>query len=317
MLTTFREMNGYAINARDGELGSVYDLFFDDETWNVRYVVVETGSWLQSRRVLISPLAVLGTDRRGRRVDVELTREQVAASPPIESDIPVSRQKELQYRNYFAWPAYWIGAYYSPVNGTAAPPVFAPDPGIKAATSRGEPMTFNEEAGDPHLRSLRAIGNYHVVTTDGPVGRIADFVIEDWRVRDFVVETGGWLHHRDLLLPPYWVGRVSWEMASVVLNIGSERAFALSEYHGLGDLARNAWDDTDEARAAMMPPMALSLTGQEAELLARLLEHDLCELRMEVGRTDDYGLRQALKRDEAILKKLMERVGGAPAGARA
>ncbi len=295
-------MEGFTINARDGELGSARDLYFDDETWNTRYVVVETGSWLQSRRVLISPLAVQRIDRRKRRVDVDLTCEQVAGSPPVETEIPVSRQKELQYRDYFSWPAYWIGAYYAPIGLTPLPLT-----SMHAATSRGESMTFCEQPGDPHLRSLRAIAGYHVVTHSGPVGRVSDFVLADWRIRDFIVETGGWLHHRDLLVSPHRVDHVSWEMSSVVLNIDSKRVFAGMEYHGLEDLVR------DGADGAGMPssvgdPVTLHLSPEEAELLRRLLAYDLGELKMEIGRTEDFGLRQSLKRDEAMIKDLSARI---------
>src|SRR6185312_15338628 len=110
-MCTTQELYGYRLRAEDGELGMVEDFFFDDETWSVRYVVVETGRWLRSRRVLISPIAIQAVDHADRRLDVRLTRDQIANSPPIESDVPVSRQKELQYRQYFKWPAYWIAAY--------------------------------------------------------------------------------------------------------------------------------------------------------------------------------------------------------------
>ena len=47
------------IDALDGEIGSVHDLYFDDQTWSVRYLVVDTGKWLSGRKVLVSPEAIV------------------------------------------------------------------------------------------------------------------------------------------------------------------------------------------------------------------------------------------------------------------
>ena len=50
-----QSLKGTTIAAKDGEIGSVQDLYFDDLTWTVRYLVVDTGTWLPGRQVLISP----------------------------------------------------------------------------------------------------------------------------------------------------------------------------------------------------------------------------------------------------------------------
>jgi len=58
MLRSMKDLEGYGIRATDGTIGHVKDFCFDDHTWVVRYLVVETGSWLSSRKVLISPIAI-------------------------------------------------------------------------------------------------------------------------------------------------------------------------------------------------------------------------------------------------------------------
>ena len=91
MLKPASGFKGLTIAATDGDIGSVNDLYFDDLSWTIRYLVVDTGTWLPGRQVLISPLSV-------RRVDdkilVDLTRNQVQNSPPVEADKPVNRQQE-------------------------------------------------------------------------------------------------------------------------------------------------------------------------------------------------------------------------------
>ncbi|MGD9000637.1 MAG: PRC-barrel domain-containing protein, partial [Granulosicoccaceae bacterium] len=52
LLHTARELGRYTLLAVDGEIGNVEEFYFDDETWAVRYLVVNTGGWLMGRRVL-------------------------------------------------------------------------------------------------------------------------------------------------------------------------------------------------------------------------------------------------------------------------
>ena len=61
MLRNVTQLEGFVIHATDGELGTVYQLYFDDETWAIRYLTVELG-WLGGRRVLISPISVIHVD---------------------------------------------------------------------------------------------------------------------------------------------------------------------------------------------------------------------------------------------------------------
>src|ERR1019366_871349 len=76
MLTNAAHLKGFVIRATDGELGIVDQIYFDDETWAIRYLIVETGGWLSGRRGLISPISIVHTDLQGKRVDVALTKQQ-------------------------------------------------------------------------------------------------------------------------------------------------------------------------------------------------------------------------------------------------
>jgi len=61
----------------------VKDFHFDDEAWAIRYLVVDAGSWLSSRKVLISPIAAGKPDWDNEQLPVSLAREQVKQSPDI------------------------------------------------------------------------------------------------------------------------------------------------------------------------------------------------------------------------------------------
>ena len=80
--------------ALDGDVGTIKDFYFDDDTWTVRYVVVDTGKWLSGRLVLIPLWALHAPDWDQARIPVRLTRAQVQRSPDIDTHRPVSRQAE-------------------------------------------------------------------------------------------------------------------------------------------------------------------------------------------------------------------------------
>ena len=100
----------YAISATDGQIGHVEDFYFDDDAWVVRYLVVDAGSWLSSRKVLISPISVQRPNWLERTLPVSISMEQVKTSPNIDTDKPVSRQNEEQYMGYYGYPYFWGGA---------------------------------------------------------------------------------------------------------------------------------------------------------------------------------------------------------------
>jgi hypothetical protein len=62
MLRSLKDLERYTVSATDGDVGSVVDFLLDDERWIVRYLVVETGGFLDGHRVLISPISFRSAD---------------------------------------------------------------------------------------------------------------------------------------------------------------------------------------------------------------------------------------------------------------
>src|SRR5579884_2428854 len=128
MIRAAEDLRRFTIGATDGDIGEVQDVYFDDERWGIRYLVVDTGKWLPGRKVLISPLAVRATDWARARLDVTLTRRQVEDSPDIDTDKPVSRQHEAEYFAYYGYPYYWAGpGLWGAVAYPSIPPPIPPD----------------------------------------------------------------------------------------------------------------------------------------------------------------------------------------------
>ena len=91
MLINATHLKGLEVHATDGEIGTVDEFYFEDETWAIRYLVVQTGGWLGGRSVLISPYSIIGADWKAKRLNVALTKTQVENSPDIDTHQPGSR----------------------------------------------------------------------------------------------------------------------------------------------------------------------------------------------------------------------------------
>ena len=83
MLRSVSDLKQFTIAAKDGNLGSVSDLYFDDRNWAVRYLVVEDGTWLPSGRVFVPSDSVRRSDSTTLRV--ALSKRQVTVSRPVDT----------------------------------------------------------------------------------------------------------------------------------------------------------------------------------------------------------------------------------------
>jgi hypothetical protein len=146
---------GGPVLALDGEIGVISDFYFDDDTWTVRYLVVDTGKWLRGRRVLLPLWALHAPDWQQARVPVRVTRKQVRHSPDVDTHRPVSRTMETASLSYYGYPAYWGGqALWGHV---AAPELTS---GIPSPKPLARPDT-----DDTHLRSCREVTSHGLRVT--------------------------------------------------------------------------------------------------------------------------------------------------------
>ncbi len=246
MLRSINEIQGYTVHASDGHIGGVDRFFFDDEKWTIRYIVVDTGTWLPGRQVLISPISIGEANFSGQQFNVSLTREQVERSPDIDTHKPVSRQREMEHANYFGYPYYWgagglWGAGMYP-GGLAVPTGAAyagmgyPDRvGLASGYSVTETKpqaTSTEQQGDPHLRSTKEVIGYHIEARDGEIGHVEDFIIDDesWAVRYMVVDTSNWWLGKKVPVSPQWIKEVSWADSTVSVDISREEIERAPEF---------------------------------------------------------------------------------------
>jgi len=219
MLRSTQEMNDYAIGATDGEIGHVVDFFFDDQSWVIRYLVVETGSWLMSRKVLVSPFALQEADWMHKRLPVRITREQVKHSPDVDTQKPVSRQHEMAYADYYGYPYYWGGS------GLWGDGLYAPllvsRKDMGSVLPEATTVTPLQPGNDPHLRSCQSVIGYHIHATDGDIGHLQELLVDEktWSIRYMVVDTSDYWVGHEVLISPDWVKRIDWIESKVTLDL--------------------------------------------------------------------------------------------------
>jgi uncharacterized protein YrrD len=238
MLRDLTTLQGYSLRATDGDIGTVKDFYFDDEHWVVRYLIVETGGWLASRKVLISPVSIGTPNHVDKVLPVVITREQVKNSPDIDTDKPVSRQHEVDYLGYYGYPAYWdsVGLWGAgSMPGLMLPEAGALPPLAPMMTGQNDEPYESERAAaaveykkqhehdDPHLRSCKSIAGYHIKAQDGEIGHVQGWIVDEdsWAIRYIIVDTSNWWMGHKVLVAPEWIREVSW--ADSVVSVAMTR----------------------------------------------------------------------------------------------
>ncbi len=224
MLRNASVIDGYAIIANDGQLGTVSDFLFDDTSWVVRWLVVDTGTWLSGRKVLLPPSVLGHLDPLKREFAIGLTMQQVRDSPDFDTERPVSRQMESDIYGHYGWSPYWGGGLYMGGRGymggaIGVSPFLEPQPREEAAAE------IRRDDDDPHLRSIAAVTGYHVHASDGAIGHVEGFLVEDtdWSIHYLVVDTKNWWAGKKVLISPRSVRGIDWTDKLVNLDVDRQR----------------------------------------------------------------------------------------------
>lgn len=218
MLHSYDDLRSHALRAADDRTGGVDDIYFDDDSWQVRYLVAHTGFALFGRHSLIGADLLGQPDSEAREIPVRLTREEIEAAEPPGADAPVSERmsRAAAARDIGTWPPFLIGM------GVPYTPALAQEqlglaravqpPGTEGAAGAGHAAEAEIAAGDPHLRSMAEVLGYRIDATDGEIGSVSDFLIdtEGWHVEHVVVDTGTWLPGRRVAIAVSRIASVDW-----------------------------------------------------------------------------------------------------------
>ncbi len=233
MLRKASDLFGYKIRATDGDIGHVNDFYFDTETWTMRYLVADVGSWLFGRRVLITPDALDVPAWNEQELPVKLTKQQVKDSPAVDLARPITRAYETSLFGYYGWSPYWTDTAINPI-AVGSEPVYADVGGRPIYGGVPEEVV---QALQPHedsyVQSLREMTHYAIEATDGTIGHVADFFVadEDWQIRYLLIDTGTWWPGKKVLVAPNWASSVSWDDSRIYVDLTREKIKHSPEYN--------------------------------------------------------------------------------------
>jgi hypothetical protein len=106
-LRSTREVTGYHIKAEDGEVGHLEDFLFDDESWEIRYAIIDTKNWWPGKKVLVRPQWIRQMSWSEREIYTSISRETIRQSPPWDPNRPLSREYELRLHQHYGYAPYW------------------------------------------------------------------------------------------------------------------------------------------------------------------------------------------------------------------
>jgi len=200
MLLSVKDLDGFVLSARDGEIGGVRDLIFHDNDWSIRELIAETGGWLFGRRVSIDPDVVLEPDLVAGVLPLELTKDEVKNSPPGSSKSPDEPVSE----DIIAW---------NQSNAMASVPENLL---LGGATVPAQPLVTEPQPPSLHLRSLDDVTGYEVWAADDAVGTLVGFLIDPiaWDLPLALVQLDG-DNAPVVLLPTRLIGDLGWPERTV------------------------------------------------------------------------------------------------------
>lgn len=195
------DIASYRVHARDGSLGTVSDVYFDDMFWMIRYLAV-TGesSPTGQRQYLLAPEVISGTDREYGLVSVVLRQHAVLGSPAVVVDKTIPRTEENKLREYYGLPDYW-------------PPLAA-----------GEETPQMYAAHNPRLHSLDEVLGYRVLAGQDEIGALIDIAIDDrsWAIQGLELDASAWLPTGRIWIKPDGVRQVRAQKKEITLSVTRE-----------------------------------------------------------------------------------------------
>lgn len=225
-----KRLLGSTLFAKDGEMGKVNDVLFNDQSWAIRYLVVETGGWLLGRKLLLSPALLGSVDWEARAVHVRLSRAQIEQSPDVSADPPVTRHEERRPLEYLGSRPYWSGVTATglglipgaPSSDAEALELATPAELGATRDALASPVADALRGDDHgHLRSAREGLGYLVQALDGELGHLEDIIVnaETFLIEGLSVDTSQWRLGKHVLVSPRAVAEVDAENRTLEMRV--------------------------------------------------------------------------------------------------
>ena len=229
------QLKTYNIDAVDGEMGKIKDLYFDDQKWAIRYAVVDTRKWLPGRRVLLSPTSFVNLNNESDYLEVEYDKEAVRNSPEIPDEDAISKDIEDSIAGYYGWNRYWTGnMLWGPQDRPLAN--FQHNEMTEKETRYNQQLE-TQQAYD--LRSEDETMDYKVHASNGKLGKVIDMIYDDeyWKIGYIVVASS------ENYMEPTWfvfdtdaIESVDWYEGDIYIKTTVEAAKLTKEYDSMEEI---------------------------------------------------------------------------------
>lgn len=204
------------IHASDKPIGKVFDFYFEQRTWTVRYFVIDTRVWLPGRMVLIAPPSVEGADWDEGIVHMALTSDQIEHSPHVDSKVTISREHETMLAKYFGWLPYWESRPLPESISRSVAAEALPQDRIDLERNRKPEST---------LSAFKETLDYDLAAVDGEMGAMQDFLVDPqtWEIRYVTADIGTLFHKHLVVLSTDWLAGISWAQRQVRTKMTKDR----------------------------------------------------------------------------------------------
>jgi hypothetical protein len=108
MLRPVKDVLNYKILATDGEIGSVSDMIVDDRELKLRYLIIDTGTWLPGKKVVLSTAWISGVAPEKQIVVMNIEKKRIKEAPEYKPEGDLDRDYERRLHDYYRFPYHWL-----------------------------------------------------------------------------------------------------------------------------------------------------------------------------------------------------------------
>jgi hypothetical protein len=211
-----------SLGHRNGKLGKAHDLYFEDGSWAIRYLLLNVGRWLLGERVLVPPERLGQPDTKSRTLPVLMTKRDVEQCASSETALPVSHRMHHKLSARYGGTHSQGGGPMASLHGVVS------SEAVALAEAEEPPPQLS-----PALRSVQEVLGYQIEALDGPLGVAEDFLIDDdeWVIRYILVNTKTWKPGRQVLVPPSWVQAIVWAESRIHVSVKREKIKTSQRFH--------------------------------------------------------------------------------------
>lgn len=212
-----KDLTGFTVQATDGRLGTVQDIYFDDRSWTIRYLKVLADG--RDRHFLVPVPAFKQPHWEKREFDLNVTKERIGRGPGLDIDAPVTFDHELQLAQFYEWPVYPGPSHEVPTRGELSSPEM-------------QTAVIDDELSERQLLGVNEVAGYRVLASGEGIGRLAGLVIDDifWTVSYLAVDLDGAAGSGTILVGPDMIGDILTERSEVTTTLLKENVVPNATY---------------------------------------------------------------------------------------